>query len=179
MNEILYARDRLQPALLDRLIDDAPLVRSEPVDAKTISKNRLREIVLRDLSQLFNACGGFDHLEDRTFSHVKRSVLNFGVPPLSGQLVSRIELFDLEQTLRRAIIHFEPRILADTVTVSGCPPKDELGHHNVLEFEITGRLWALPYPLELLLKTELDLETGLIELSDGKLSAQAVRAEGR
>ena len=43
---------------------------------------------------------------------------------------------------------------------------DPLGHHNSLSFEINARLWAQPYPLELLLKTDLDLETGLVELKD-------------
>jgi type VI secretion system protein ImpF len=34
----------------------------------------------------------------------------------------------------------------------------------VISFEITAQLWAQPYPLELLLKTDLDLETGMVAL---------------
>jgi type VI secretion system protein ImpF len=33
-------------------------------------------------------------------------------------------------------------------------------NHNALIFEIHGELWAQPVPLELFLKTEIDLETG-------------------
>ena len=92
--------------------------------------------------------------------------INFGIAPLSGTLVSKLEMIDLEQMLRQAIIDFEPRILPDSLVVRGVAPVDPLGHHNSLSFEINARLWAQPYPLELLLKTDLDLETGLVELKD-------------
>jgi type VI secretion system protein ImpF len=32
--------------------------------------------------------------------------------------------------------------------------------------EIEGFLWAQPVPLELLLRTEVDLETGRVEITD-------------
>ena len=60
----LRAQDRLQPALLDRLTDDDPSARTETADARVINRNRLRELVLRDLgifarySQWDNQAGG-------------------------------------------------------------------------------------------------------------------------
>ena len=36
----------------------------------------------------------------------------------------------------------------------------DLDHHNVIGVEIHGQLWAQPVPLELLVRTEFDLETG-------------------
>ena len=38
--------------------------------------------------------------------------------------------------------------------------------HNIIEFEIRGRLWAQPVPLELLLRTQLDLEAGQVVVHD-------------
>jgi type VI secretion system protein ImpF len=38
--------------------------------------------------------------------------------------------------------------------------------HNALVFEIAGELWAQPVPLELFLKTEIDLESGEIAVSE-------------
>ena len=69
--------------------------------------------------------------------------------------------------LRQAILDFEPRILPDGLVVRGRLPSESSDHHNVLEFEISGRMWAQPYPLELLLRTDLDLETGLVEVREG------------
>jgi predicted component of type VI protein secretion system len=38
--------------------------------------------------------------------------------------------------------------------------------HNTLQFEIRCQFWSMPYPLELLLKTSLDLETGQVSLQN-------------
>ena len=43
---------------------------------------------------------------------------------------------------------------------------DVLATHNVIEFEIRGLLWAQPVPLEMLLRTQLDLEAGQVEVRD-------------
>ena len=162
-----FSRDRLMPALLDRLLDERPHEATESADARVLSKSGLRQSVLRDLAWLFNAQAAVsDAVDGEIFPHARHSTINYGIPPLSGRLVSKLEMSDLEQMLRQAIIDFEPRILPDGLVVKGVAPVDPLGHHNALSFEITARLWAPPYPLELLLKTDLDLETGLDELRD-------------
>ncbi|WP_334189560.1 type VI secretion system baseplate subunit TssE [Noviherbaspirillum sp.] len=178
MTETLFSRDRLLPALLDRLIDDAPHSKTEALEQKIISRNRLRDIVLRDLTWLFNATGALQDAHEARHAHARRSVLNFGMPCLSGKLVSHVELFEMEQSLRQAILDFEPRILPQTLSVTGRLPADELSHHNILQFDISGQLWAQPYPLELLLKTDVDLETGMVKVQDGKVSAAVVRTAG-
>ena len=38
--------------------------------------------------------------------------------------------------------------------------------HSETEFEIRGFLWAQPVPLELLLRTQLDLEIGQVVIRD-------------
>ena len=161
------ARDRLQPALLDRLVDEAPHERFETSESRSISKQRLRQGVLRDLSWLLNAQSNLGAKLDRTvFAEVLKSTLNYGMPPLSGMLASEVEAVDLERAIRKAILAFEPRILPHTLVVKAAVDVDALSSHNVLGFEITGQLWAQPYPLELLLKTALDLETGMVEIRD-------------
>ena len=42
----------------------------------------------------------------------------------------------------------------------------ELDHHNVIGIEIHGELWAQPVPLEFLVRTEFDLETGKVQIAD-------------
>jgi len=65
-----------------------------------------------------------------------------------------------------AIVAFEPRVLPSTIEVRGITTTSSLDHHNVLSFEIRGQLWSLPYPLELLLRTNLDLESGQVVLME-------------
>jgi len=97
------ARDRLQPVLLDRLTDLAPTSRLEADDTRVMNKAQIRQAVLRDLAWLLNAVKPMGDLGE-AYPQVADSVLNFGLPPMSGQLASRIDLNLLERTLRNAIV---------------------------------------------------------------------------
>ena len=55
----------------------------------------------------------------------------------------------------------------DTLQVTGIRPEDPHRHHNVITMQISGQLWAQPYPLELLIKTDLNLESGEVKLAEG------------
>lgn len=159
------ARDRLQPALLDRLTDEAPGQRQEADDRRVMSKNQLRQAVLRDLGWLFNATqprSGW--AEDQPV--LAASVLNFGLPPMSGQRVSKMDVTLLERAIKRAILDFEPRILPETLSVRALETGSVLDMHNMIDFEIHGHLWAQPVPLEILLRTKLDLEAGQVEVRE-------------
>lgn len=162
------ARDTLQPALLDRLTDHDPASKVEGREERIISRAQLRTSVLRDLSWLFNSTNLSDVMDLTNYPLVAQSTLNYGFAPLSGKLVSSLDLSELERILREAILRFEPRILPHTLSVRGIPPKDPLAHHNILSVEIMGELWAQPYPLALLLKTDMDLESGEIRIAEGR-----------
>ena len=163
-------RDRLQPALLDRLTDDAPASKVEADDRRVMSKNQLRQAVLRDLGWLLNAVQPLGREAD-AYPALATSVLNFGLPALSGQLASKVDVSLLERAIRQAILRHEPRILPDTLAVRAVEASSVLDTHNVIEFEIRGHLWAQPVPLEILLRTQLDLEAGQVEVRDTSGSA--------
>lgn len=162
------ARDTLQPALLDRLTDHDPGRKTEGRAERVISRAQLRASVLRDLSWLFNTTNLSGEIDFTGYPLAAQSTINYGLVPLAGKLLSSLDLAELDQALKQAIIAFEPRILRHTVSVRGVPAGDAQAHHNVLAFEITGSLWAHPYPLELLLKTEVDLESGEIRIAEGR-----------
>ena len=167
-------RNRLQPALLDRLSDDARDQSQEVDDRRVMSKGQLRQAVLRDLGSLFNALQPLGPQADH-LAGVADSVLNYGLPPLSGKLASRLDMRLLERVIRQAILRFEPRILADTLQVRALDFDTVLDTHNVVEFEIRGHLWSQPVPLEILLRTQLDLEAGQVEVHEASGAASRVR----
>jgi len=159
----LTPQERLQPALLDRLADDDPENQAlEPPEQRVMSKARLRESVLRDLAWLFNASnhGG------RLGPLASRSVINFGLTALAGETASTIDKVDLERSIRNAIEVFEPRIVKGSLGVEAVVSEDQIDHHNVVSIHISGSLWAQPFPLEFLLRTSVDLETGEVEIED-------------
>jgi type VI secretion system protein ImpF len=158
-------RERLQPALLDRLTDDSPGERLEAETQRVMTKTQLRQAVLRDLSWLFNATQPIERIGE-TYPALAGSVLNFGLPALSGQLASKVDIGMLERAIRDCILRYEPRLLPDTLEVRALEMSSVLDTHNMIEFQIHGHMWAQPVPLEVLLRTRLDLEAGLIEVSD-------------
>jgi len=67
--------------------------------------------------------------------------------------------------VRQALIDFEPRILRDTLRVTVRLQPAQMSRH-ALTFVIEGDLWAQPVPLNIYLKTEVDLETGTVTVTD-------------
>ena len=131
-----------------------------------VSKQRLKNTVLRDLAWLLNTTSFHVNDELDAYPEVKKSVINFGIPVLSGKNASDIEWKDIEQAIHDAILVFEPRILPDSLSVRATTTKDSMNHHNRLQFEIRGNLWSLPFPIELFVRTEWDLESRQVALSD-------------
>jgi len=158
--------ERLQPSLLDRLTDDAPTVLTEPREARVLTKGQLRTAVLRDLAALMNAIclGAGDDLS--AYPEVERSVLNYGMPAFAGETASTLDVHDLEEGIRSAILRFEPRVLPNSLLVEAMATDNGLGWHNVVSVRISAQVWAQPVPLELLLRTEVDLETGEVALAE-------------
>ena len=155
----LSLQERLQPSLLDRLIDDAPEQQRETPNQRVLTMQRLRECVLRDLTWLLNSSNLGDRDLAAKYPHVARSVLNFGLPDLAGVTSSAVDTDELARLVRQLIWDFEPRIRRHTLQVRAITGTDDAAHKSLV-FEIEGELWAQPVPLELLVKTELDLETG-------------------
>jgi type VI secretion system protein ImpF len=164
-------RDRLQPALLDRLTDESRDHTLEADDQRAMSKQQLRKAVLRDLGWLLNAVQPLLPRQAADHPQAADSVLNFGLPPLSGQLASKIDVNQVERAMKAAILRFEPRILEHSLVVGAIESDSAMESHNVIEFEISGLMWAQPVPLELLLRTQLDLEAGQVELREVSSSA--------
>ena len=162
----LSPQERLQPALLDRLIDNDPEKKLEPREARVMTKSQLRQAVLRDLAWLFNTTKLDSHQDFTGFPFAERSVVNFCLPSLSGETASTLDVIELERSIKQAIIDFEPRITPSTLQVEALVTDLQLDRHNVISVQIRGELWAYPVPLELLLRTDVDLETGQVEIRD-------------
>lgn len=162
----LSPQERLQPALLDRLADDEPDKKVEGPEKRALTKTQLRQAVLRDLAWLFNTTRLESEQDLSSTPLVQTSTLNYGLPALAGETAASLDPTDLERAVREAILAYEPRILPSSVRVRALVTETQLDQHNVISVEIEGFLWAQPVPLELLLRTDVDLETGRVEITD-------------
>lgn len=157
----LAPRERLQPSLLDRLTDNEPDKSEESRDRRVMSVRTLREGVLRDLAWLLNTTNLFSVVDRHGLPYVANSVINFGIPDISGASRANMKIGDMERSIRQAIWDFEPRLIRGSVSVKALLGESSL---SKIMFDIEADMWAQPYPERLYLKTELDLDMGSISL---------------
>ena len=154
--------ERLQPSLLDRLTDDEPGKEVESRDRKVIDLSRLREILQRDLSALLNT-NSFETLLDLdAMPHVARSVLNYGVREVSGEYSTSERAEMIRKSIASAIDIFEPRIIPGSVDVE--LREEEAPGEMLVAFDIRADMWAQPMPIELYLRSKVDLTSGQVAL---------------
>ncbi|MCF7699894.1 type VI secretion system baseplate subunit TssE [Loktanella sp. M215] len=155
--------ERLQPSLLDRLTDDDPDNATESRDARVITLNRLRDIVRRDLGWLLNANSLDTVLDDQETPHAVNSTLNYGIQDTSGDFATGNRAEAIRRAIAQAISRFEPRIIPGTLDVSMVAAPADRGR-PVVDFDIHAELWAQPLPMELYLRSQIDLTTGALSL---------------
>jgi len=160
----LATRERLQPSLLDRLTDEEPESGVEARERRVMSLRTLRDSVLRDLGWLLNTTNLFSTIDGGGLPYLSGSVVNYGMPDISGITVAGLNLADMERGIRQAIWDFEPRLIRASVAVRAV---SSTAQHNKILFEIEADMWAQPYPERLYLKTELDVERGTVRLREG------------
>ncbi|HSI61229.1 MAG TPA: type VI secretion system baseplate subunit TssE [Ideonella sp.] len=169
----LTSQDRLQPSLLDRLIDPDPQQHREPIEARVLSRQQLRAAVLRDLAWLFNATRPEPEPQSQRKDeialwqgnpHARRSVMNYGMPAFAGVTLSSMDSRAIERSIAEAITTFEPRI--DPATLKVEIKFDSSSPFNTLQLLIRGQMWSQPVPLELLLAADVDVETGNTHVRD-------------
>lgn len=158
--------ERLQPSLLDRLTDDEPGSRKEARDSRVVDVARLREIIQRDLSWLLNTDSKEDLIDAERFPNVTRSVLNYGIGATAGEFSTIDKADRIRRSISRAIERFEPRIVAGSVLVR-LRTEESSGEMHI-SFDIQADMWAQPMPLELYLRSRVDLSTGEIDLERGR-----------
>lgn len=157
--------EMLLPSLLDRLMDNDPSVKSEYRNQRIESIGALRQAVLRDLECLLNTTNAELHVNLDEYPQVAESVVNYGIPNISGQTITGVDLASIEKLITEAIRRFEPRILPNTIRVSTIAG-EKVSHANTVVFQIEATLWGKPMPEALFLRTELDLELGELVLRE-------------
>ena len=134
-----------------------------------VTPDVIREAVRRDIEMLFNV----ERLEARyfltdkemqdhedpadilaDFPHVRRSVLNFGVPTFSGRKGSDFDREGLARSLKEVLEAFEPRLKPGSIKV-----KVSFAEKVGLRVDLDAILMLTPVE-RLRLSTVIDLESG-------------------
>jgi type VI secretion system protein ImpF len=158
-------KERLQPSLLDRLTDLEPANIKESSSQQSMSQTQFKEAVIRDLGWLLNSVAMDVCVNLDKYPEVKSSVLNFGLPDMSGHTSSNVDIRSMESAIRTAIQLFEPRIIRNSLKVKIRSNPDEMSHNSLI-FNIAGSVFGQPSPFHVVLKSELDLECGEFQLKE-------------
>ncbi len=154
--------ERLQPSLLDRLTDENPLELTERREDRVIDIRALRDIIQRDLAWLLNTSNAGSFIDEDRYPRAKKSVLNYGVREVAGEYSTEQRAELIRQAIDRAISRFEPRIKEGSCDVQ--LRADHSDRKTIITFDIRADMWAQPLPMELYLRSEVDVTTGELNL---------------
>jgi type VI secretion system protein ImpF len=162
--------------LLNRVIE---LERARQMELRrtfVISTQQLRQSVLRDLHSLFNTTNWEHETADEDggapvaifagLPHARDSVVNFGIPPLSGRVRTPDDLVELARAMERAIGRFEPRVRNARVTIEHSFEGGAAVLAGPVAFLVEGELWGYPFAESLRVRTVLDLDASHLEIAD-------------
>ena len=160
----------LGPAVVEQVERLIGLEQRRQTELRTrfvLTAERLRTSVMRDLGALLNTpnlCWRDGRAQDaelaarpdiEAFPAAAASVVNYGIPPLSGR--TGLDPEAVAADLALAIRRFEPRLRDATVKVQ---PSSQSAPGYAIAFDIEAELWSDPVPLRLWLRTLIDLEHG-------------------
>ncbi|MEB0014297.1 type VI secretion system baseplate subunit TssE [Glaciimonas sp. Gout2] len=150
------------PTLIDRLQDDAPNIHTEPPHKYLFGTQAMRSVIKRDLTLLLNTTNLSNAIDEKTLSAVASSVMNYGIPALSGEYIADRNWIKVERMIRKAIVDFEPRLLPDSLSLRPLTDNANSNHYNILFFELNALIHWSPYPLEFRIQSAFDLETAKV-----------------
>ncbi|WP_343115930.1 type VI secretion system baseplate subunit TssE [Ostreiculturibacter nitratireducens] len=152
--------ERLQPSLLDRLTDNDPGQKTERRDDRIIDIRGLRDIIQRDLVWLLNTSN--NRIDPDRYPNAANSTLNFGIREVAGDYSTAERAEMIRKSIATAIRTFEPRIFPGSVDVQLRLGEEE--RETIVTYDIRADMWAQPLPLELYLRSQVDVTTGELNL---------------
>lgn len=152
--------NRYLPCLLTRLTDEHPFTTVDSDYSESFSLDRLKRDILQNLTMLLNAHVAPTEAERirRLFPEVGASGYLFGVDSFVGRHNLTTHVDGILRHVRDAIVRYEPRVVPESVHVT-LQEKQNAGRTG-LDLCISCRLAVKPLTDDMLMRLQLDLETG-------------------
>ena len=149
-------------SILDRLMDDTPLVTTESMSEIHLDMSRYKQAVARDLESLLNSRRvDFDERIE-SLPQARRSIMTYGITDLSSlSLLDPGAQGHLRSQIKTAIERHEPRL--SRVRVSLDVPK---GRDRQLRFRVDAVLSVHPQKPPVVFDAMLQLNTNTYRISE-------------
>lgn len=145
----------LLPSVLDRLLDDEPGARREPLPRRAQNLRQLKKAVTRDLEALLNTRQEMLRELPAEFTALSRSILTYGLPDFTAfGLLNTHDRNRIRRVLEQAVATYEPRLARVRVTLE--PPRE---YDRSMRFRIEALLRVEPAPEPVTFDAMLQLST--------------------
>ncbi len=162
----------LKASLLDKLISDIGHDRADAgrdrlpyyiPNVDRFDERELRSCVRRDVAWVMNDINFAAAVNLADYPEVATSVLNYGLPELTGRSLDRNAMLARTDEITAALIAFEERLRPDSVRVMF----DEglIEHENKLRFSINGEMRNAVEESWIELKSTIDLDDGHVDVN--------------
>jgi type VI secretion system protein ImpF len=84
---------------------------------QVITEEILRREVSRDLEALLNTVAMESSVDLTDSPHVRRSILNFGIPDIAHRTIDEVGVNNIPEEIRVAVTIFEPRLAASSLRI--------------------------------------------------------------
>jgi type VI secretion system protein ImpF len=156
-----FYESRINPSVLDRLIDEDPGASSDPEDSRPASLRLLKQSVIRDLEWLLNTRRVVDGVP-ADLKEVNNSLAVYGLPDFTTcSTKNPDDLKRMRQAIEDAICTFELRLENVVVTVE---PVNET--ERAMHFRVDASLKVEPVPVPVTFDTALQLGSGWYVVQD-------------
>jgi type VI secretion system protein ImpF len=172
--------ERLNPTLFDKLVADLDMSGLREDDISTdhsretmryysvpklerFNEQALRDTIRRELAWLLNTTNLATTVDLTPYPEVKKSVLNYGITDLTGQIQTSRAVVQRARDIRNAIRSFEPRISEKSLHVE---PVSSTSRQNIVTYLINGDITSAVKALPVAFKTEVDSDTSFITVRE-------------
>lgn len=121
------------------------------------NESAMRRSVRRELSWLLNTVNLAAVQDLERYPHVQTSVLNYGMPDLTGRSSSERAIKARSSEITEAIRTFEPRLDSDKLEVEAKPG---IGLDNAVSYVIRGDIVAAVRAMPVQFLANIEVETG-------------------
>ena len=94
---------------------------------------------------------------------MRKSILNFGLPDIAHRSIDETGVDSISEEIRRALIHFEPRLVPQTIRVAKASEFDEAELR--VRFVVHADLLCEPLNVPVEFVADLELDSGNVTVS--------------
>jgi type VI secretion system protein ImpF len=146
-----------------RVVDGERVIEGRGARQRRGDETALKRDLSLDLVSLMNTIN-LESADDLSrFSYVRNSVVNYGLPDITRLTSDEVGVDGIRDQIVRALTLYEPRIIADTITVDKDVKLDEADQR--VRFSVSCEMFCAPADVAVDFVAELEISSGKVNLT--------------